>query len=296
MARGLRSDRQVRFFLSAIADAKAAVFHRLEALKPITVLTALGIVYGDIGTSPLYVYQAIGKINGGHFDAESALGSLSLIIWTLLIVVALKYAVVVMRADNRGEGGILALTSLTRVSWRGRKRYLIAFGLIGAALLYGDGMITPAISVLSAVEGLKNASGDFAPYAMPIAAIVLLALFLVQRFGTAAVGSAFGPLMLVWFAFIAVLGVIGIGKAPHVLVAVNPYYAAAFLLHHATSSSRHSRRRVPLRDGRRGHVCRYGPYRPQPHSHRLGRGRVAGAPSQLFRSDRSAPEQFRRQR
>ena len=222
--------------MSTIADAKAAILHPPDGLKPIAVLTALGIVYGDIGTSPLYVYQAIAKINGGHFDAESALGSLSLIFWTLLIVVALKYAVVVMRADNRGEGGILALMSLTRVSWHGRKRYLIAFGLIGAALLYGDGMITPAISVLSAVEGLKNASGDFAPYTMPIAATVLLALFLVQRLGTAAVGSAFGPLMLIWFGFIAVLGVIGIGKAPHVLVAINPYYAAGLLVHHAGSS------------------------------------------------------------
>ena len=222
--------------MSTIADAKPAVLQPPERLKPIAVLAALGIVYGDIGTSPLYVYQAIAKINGGHFDADSALGSLSLIVWTLLIVVALKYAMVVMRADNRGEGGILALMSLTRVSWRGRKRYLIAFGLIGAALLYGDGMITPAISVLSAVEGLKYVSGDFAPCTMPIAATVLLALFLVQRFGTAAVGSAFGPLMLIWFAFIAVLGVAGIAKAPHVLVAIDPYYAAVFLVHHAVSS------------------------------------------------------------
>ena len=124
--------------MSTIADAKAAGVHSPDGLKPIAVLTALGIVYGDIGTSPLYVYQAIAKINGGHFGAESTLGSLSLIFWTLLIVVALKYAVVVMRADNRGEGGILALMSLTRVSWHGRKRYLIAFGLIGAALLYRE--------------------------------------------------------------------------------------------------------------------------------------------------------------
>ena len=223
-------------FLEYDCRSQSGCFAATGWAQPIAVLTALGIVYGDIGTSPLYVYQAIAKTNGGHFGAESALGSLSLIFWTLLIVVALKYALVVMRADNRGEGGILALMSLTRVSWRGRKRYLIAFGLIGAALLYGDGMITPAISVLSAVEGLKNASGDFAPYTMPIAAAVLLALFLVQRFGTAAVGGAFGPLMLIWFAFIAVLGVIGIGKAPHVVVAINPYYAAAFLAHHAASS------------------------------------------------------------
>ena len=207
-----------------------------EAYKPAAIITALGIVYGDIGTSPLYVFRAISKLNGGQFDHESALGSLSLVFWTLIIVVAVKYALIVMRADNRGEGGILALLSLTRTSWRGRNRYLIVFGLIGAALLYGDGMITPAISVLSAVEGLNVASHDFAPYAMPIAAAILLLLFAVQRYGTAAVGGAFGPLMLLWFIFIAVTGVIGIAKAPQVLLAVNPSYAITLLVHHLGSS------------------------------------------------------------
>jgi KUP system potassium uptake protein len=218
-------------YLSAFAVTVAPLSERFARLKPIAILAALGIVYGDIGTSPLYVYRAIAKITGGHFDEQSALGSLSLIFWTLVMVVGLKYALVVMRADNRGEGGILALMSLTRASWRGRNRYIVAFGLIGAALLYGDGMITPAISVLSAVEGLKVASNDFAPYAMPIAAAILLLLFVVQRFGTAAMGSAFGPLMLTWFIFISILGVIGIGKAPHVLIAVYPGYAASFLIH-----------------------------------------------------------------
>ncbi len=199
-------------------------------------MTALGIVYGDLGTSPLYVYRAIAKVTGGHFDEASALGSLSLIFWTLVIVVAIKYALIVMRADNRGEGGILALMSLTRASWRGRNRYLVAFGLIGAALLYGDGMITPAISVLSAVEGLKVASNDFARYTMPIAAVVLFSLFMVQRFGTAAVGGAFGPLMLIWFAFIAVIGIAGMARAPRVLIAADPWYAATFLLHNGTAS------------------------------------------------------------
>jgi KUP system potassium uptake protein len=207
-----------------------------EGLKPIAILTALGIVFGDIGTSPLYVYQAIVKITGGHFDETSALGSLSLIFWTLILIVSIKYAVVVMRADNRGEGGILALMSLTRASWRGRNRYLIVCGLIGAALLYGDGIITPAISVLSAVEGLGVASHAFAPFTMPIAAVILLLLFLVQRLGTAVVGKAFGPLMLLWFVFIAVLGVVGVSRAPHVMVAVDPRYAAAFLIHNGIAS------------------------------------------------------------
>jgi KUP system potassium uptake protein len=207
-----------------------------ERLKPLTVVTALGIVYGDIGTSPLYVHRAIGRITGGHFDQTTALGSLSLIFWTLIIVVTIKYALIVMRADNRGEGGVLALMSVTRASWRGRNRYLIVFGLLGAAFLYGDGIITPAISVLSAVEGLKVASDDLAAYTMPIAVAILFLLFVMQRFGTAAVGRAFGPLMLIWFAFIAILGMIGILSAPHVLVAVDPRYAGAFLIEDARSS------------------------------------------------------------
>jgi len=226
--------------LSSIADGGPEHLpksrQKLDRLKPIAILTALGIVYGDIGTSPLYVFQAISKINGGHFDEASALGSLSLIFWTLIIVVALKYALLVMSADNRGEGGILALTTLTRARWRGRNRYLIVFGLIGAALLYGDGMITPAISVLSAVEGLNVASRDFAAYTMPIAAVILLALFVIQRLGTAAVGKAFGPVMLLWFVFIAVVGALGVAKAPQVLLAADPRYAAAFLLHSGITS------------------------------------------------------------
>jgi KUP system potassium uptake protein len=222
--------------LSLFGDAQQGHPPGPDRLKPITIIAALGIVYGDIGTSPLYVFQAIAKINHGHFDELSALGSLSLIFWTLIIIVSVKYALVVMRADNHGEGGILALMSLTRAKWHGRNSYLIACGLIGAALLYGDGMITPAISVLSAVEGLKLASQDFARYTMPIAAVVLLMLFLLQRYGTAVVGRIFGPAMLLWFLVIAILGAIGIGRAPHVIVAVSPLYAVSFLIHHGVAS------------------------------------------------------------
>jgi KUP system potassium uptake protein len=238
-AAGDRSGQE--FLLSQIADAqpdlpRAPPKPAAAQLKPIAILTALGIVYGDIGTSPLYVFHAIAKARGGRFDEMSALGSLSLIFWTLIVVVSLKYALVVMRADNHGEGGILALMSLTRARWRGRNRYLIVFGLIGAALLYGDGMITPAISVLSAVEGLDVASHDFAPYTMPLAAVILLLLFLVQRLGTAAVGKAFGPVMLLWFIVIAVLGAIGIARAPRVIAAVDPLYAGVFLIHNGVAS------------------------------------------------------------
>ena len=200
-----------------------------------SLLTALGVVYGDIGTSPLYVYPALDKAVG-RIDADGALGSLSRIVWVLIVIVSVKYALFVMRADNRGEGGILALMSLTQAKWRGRNWYLPAIGLAGAALLYGDGIITPAISVLSAVEGLKVASNAFEPYTTYIAAVVLLALFAVQRFGTARLGGAFGPLMLIWFLAIGALGISGIWQNPQVVVALNPVYAVMFLAHHGLGS------------------------------------------------------------
>ena len=198
-------------------------------------LTAIGVVYGDIGTSPLYVYPALQKAVG-RLDATSALGSLSLVLWTLIIIVSVKYALVVMRADNRGEGGILALMSLTQAKWRGRNRYLLVFGLAGAALLYGDGVITPAISVLSAVEGLKIASNVFESYITYIAVAILFVLFAVQRYGTANLGRAFGPLMAVWFFAIGGLGIAGIWQYPDVLAAVSPTFAIAFLGHQGLGS------------------------------------------------------------
>ncbi|MGN6590451.1 MAG: potassium transporter Kup [Sphingomicrobium sp.] len=198
-------------------------------------LTAVGVVYGDIGTSPLYVYPALQKAVG-RLDATSALGSLSLVLWTLIIIVSIKYALVVMRADNRGEGGILALMSLTQAKWRGRNRYLLVFGLAGAALLYGDGVITPAISVLSAVEGLKIASNFFEPYITYVAAAILFVLFAVQRFGTANLGRAFGPLMAVWFLAIGGFGIVGIWQYPQVVAAINPTFAIAFLEHQGLGS------------------------------------------------------------
>jgi KUP system potassium uptake protein len=206
-----------------------------SGVRVMPLLTALGVVYGDIGTSPLYVYPALNKAVG-PVDASGALGSLSLVLWTLIIIVSVKYALFVMRADNRGEGGILALMSLTQAKWRGKNRYLLVIGLVGAALLYGDGIITPAISVLSAVEGLKVASKVFEPYTTYIAAVILFAVFAVQRFGTAKLGGAFGPLMTVWFLTIGALGIPGIWQNPQVVVAVNPIYAITFLTHHGLGS------------------------------------------------------------
>ena len=198
-------------------------------------VTALGVVYGDIGTSPLYVFPALTKAVG-PVDAAGVLGCLSLVFWALIIIVTVKYALFVLRADNRGEGGILALMSLTQAKWRGKNRYLLVIGLVGAALLYGDGIITPAISVLSAVEGLKVASPVFEAYTTYIAAVILLVLFALQWLGTAKLGGAFGLLMAVWFLAIGLFGLAGIWQNPHVLAAVNPAYAAIFLARHGLGS------------------------------------------------------------
>jgi KUP system potassium uptake protein len=195
-------------------------------------LASLGVVFGDIGTSPLYAMQVcFAKSSGLERTADNVLGVLSLVLWSLIVVISIKYVVFVMRADLKGEGGILALMSLaiggsdTSAATRGA---LVALGLFGAALLYGDGMLTPAISVLSAVEGLEIATPLTIGYVHFIAVVVLLALFWVQHRGTAQVGAVFGPVMMGWFAVIAVLGVRSIAAAPQVLAAVNPWHAARF--------------------------------------------------------------------
>ena len=195
-------------------------------------MAALGVVYGDLGTSPLYTLQTVVQAAGGRFTPENGLGILSLIVWTLLISISVKYCLLVMRADNRGEGGILALMSL--IGARGFSpgaRILTGMGLLGAALIYGDGAITPAISVLSALEGVNVVSTRFTPYVMPAAVCILLALFAVQRVGTERIGRAFGPIMLAWFLVIALLGGVAIARHPVVLTAFDPRYALRFLAH-----------------------------------------------------------------
>src|SRR6202049_688774 len=187
-------------------------------------LAALGVVYGDIGTSPLYaVRQSL--VDFGDLSERAILGALSLIVWALVLVVTVKYVLVIMRADNRGEGGLLALTALVlRRTRRGSRPYwwIMAAGLVGARVFYGDGVITPAISVLSAVEGLKVATPLFEPYVIPISLVLLTGVFLMQCRGTEAVGRLFGPVMLVWFVVLALLGVWGIAQHPRILHAINP--------------------------------------------------------------------------
>jgi KUP system potassium uptake protein len=199
------------------------------------VLAALGVVYGDIGTSPLYALREC--FTGEHGlppTVDNVLGILSLIVWSLNFVVSFKYISLVMRADNRGEGGILALMALVRqkgITGRTRiRRVLLPLGLFGAALLYGDGVITPAISVLGAMEGLKVVAPAFDPFVVPITVAILLALFLFQKRGTAGVGAVFGPITLVWFGCIALLGIRGILLDASVIRALNPWYAAKFFM------------------------------------------------------------------
>jgi KUP system potassium uptake protein len=204
-------------------------------------LAALGVVYGDIGTSPLYaVRECFAGPHGYPPTPENVLSVLSLIFWALIVVVSVKYLLFVMRADNHGEGGILALMALVAGRGRSRKldrRVLVMLGLFGAALLYGDGMITPAISVLSAVEGLQVATPVFQPYVIPITIGILIGLFAVQRRGTAAVGAVFGPITLVWFATIAVLGLAAIAREPAVLAALAPSHAIGFFERHAVAGA-----------------------------------------------------------
>lgn len=189
-------------------------------------LAALGVVYGDIGTSPLYaVREVFIPAHGVPPTPANVLGVLSLVFWSLILIISVKYLGFVLRADNQGEGGILALAALVTRGEGRSHRYLLLLGLFGTALVYGDGMITPAISVLSAVEGLNVATPWFEPYIEPITIVLLIGLFSLQRRGTAGIGRLFGPVTLVWFATLAALGIYNIGKAPGVVAAVNPLYA-----------------------------------------------------------------------
>src|ERR1700676_1014695 len=197
-------------------------------------LTALGVVYGDIGTSPLYAFQvALAGVGHAVPTAAEVLGIVSLIFWALMAMVSLKYVIFVLRADYDGEGGILALLSLVaadRVAEGARLPILVLLGVIGAALLYGDGVITPAISVLSAMEGLKLVAPGFEKFIVPVTLVILIGLFVIQRRGTHSIGKLFGPVMVVWFVVIGVLGAANIWMAPAILHAVNPAEAARFLV------------------------------------------------------------------
>src|SRR5262245_52652187 len=199
---------------------------------------SVGVVYGDIGTSPLYALReaANAAAAGGTLTRDAVLGVLSLIIWALIVVVTLKYVLILLRADNKGEGGTLALMALVqRAMGKALGKHVsvvVLCGIVSAALFYGDAVITPALSVLSAVEGLKVVTPTFEPYIVPATVVILVALFAVQSRGTARVASFFGPIMVLWFVAIAVPGIAFVVRNPEVLLAFNPVYAVAFLTTH----------------------------------------------------------------
>jgi len=209
----------------AIASGRPAA---VRASVPALGLAALGVVFGDIGTSPLYTLKTVLNLAGDKPDPAMVLGSLSLIVWTLIVITTVKYVSVAMRIDNDGEGGILALMALIGLK-RHHRPAIVALGLFGAALIYGDGAITPAISVLSALEGLEIAAPGLQPVVLPAAVVILVALFAIQPLGTAKIGRAFGPIMALWFITIALLGVWGIVQHPGVLAALNPLRGLVFL-------------------------------------------------------------------
>src|SRR6202049_4831513 len=210
--------------------------------KPLAALTlaALGVVYGDIGTSPLYAAkETFSPAHGIALSTENVLGGLSTIFWSLMIVVSLKYVVLIMRASNKGEGGIMALLALASSAVKSHPRrfaMIMLLGVFGASLFYGDAVLTPAISVLSAVEGLEVGTTAFKPYVVPIAVGVVIGLFALQRQGTSLLGALFGPVAVVWFLAIAALGIRGIASAPEVVWALNPLHALDFVTQHGWSS------------------------------------------------------------
>ena len=198
----------------------------------VLMLGALGVVYGDIGTSPIYAFrEALVAASGSELSKrDDVLGVLSLVIWALTIIVTIKYIMFVLRADNRGEGGTLSLMALARATFQKRSAIVLGIGMVGASLFYGDAVITPAISVLSAVEGMKVVTPTFDPYVVPLTLVILAILFSVQRFGTGSVAMIFGPITALWFVAIGVSGIVHIVDDPEVLLAINPYYIVHFLI------------------------------------------------------------------
>ena len=211
-----------------MASAETTIETAPHASLPVLSLAALGIVFGDIGTSPLYTFKTVLALTGARPDASVILGALSLVLWTLFIITTVKYVSLAMQVDNDGEGGILALMSLLGVKKQQRPT-IVAVGLFGAALIYGDGAITPAISVLSALEGLNMATPVFQPYILPAAVVILIGLFALQPLGTSLIGRAFGPVMLLWFIAMAVLGISGVLQHPTVLAALDPRFGLSYL-------------------------------------------------------------------
>src|SRR6476619_2594197 len=210
----------------AVETNKASPHHSGQSLSALS-LAALGVVYGDIGTSPLYTLKIVLGAAGKQPAPEAVLGSLSLIVWTLVFITTVKYIILALRVDNQGEGGVLALMAL--LSRKPGRRLVLLIGMFGAALVYGDCALTPAISVLSAMEGLEAIAPELARFVLPWTVVILAALFAVQQRGTAVLGRFLGPVMVIWFTVLALLGLWGIADYPAVLWALNPALGLQFL-------------------------------------------------------------------
>ena len=249
---------------------------------------SIGVVYGDIGTSPLYAMrEAILAASGeGMVTPEAVYGVLSLIFWSLIVVVTLKYVLILLRADNHGEGGTLALTALAFRALGRRTPLVLALGIVGASMFYGSTLITPALSVLSAVEGLNVATAAFGPYVLPLTVVILFLLFSVQSHGTARVSALFAPVTMVWFLVIAIAGAVEIAANPDVLAALNPILRHRFPSHPWRHRAGHAGRRVPRRHRLGSPLQRSRPFRTEANSDGVARFRAAGAAAQLFRPRR----------
>src|SRR5450631_321951 len=216
--------------------------HTQRPKKPLAGLTlaAFGVVYGDIGTSPLYAAkETFNPAHGIPLNTANVLGGLSTIFWSLMLVVSLKYVILIMRADNKGEGGIMALLALASSAVKDHPRWrapIMVLGVFGASLFYGDAVLTPAISVLSAVEGLEVGTSAFKPYVVPISTGILIGLFLIQKHGTSVIGMLFGPVCALWFLALAAAGVWNIQKNPEILGALSPLHALRFVTAHGYAS------------------------------------------------------------
>ena len=257
----------------------------------------MGVVFGDIGTSPLYALRAtVLATEGGLPNHIAVMGSLSMIFWALILVVTVKYVLIIMRADNNGEGGTLALAALAHRSPGMTRRIKATIGIgaiVGLALFFGDGMLTPAITVLSAVEGLTVENNGFAPLVVPLALVILVGLFLMQSRGTHKIGRLFGPVMVLWFVVLAGFGAVSLVKTPGILAAVNPWYALLMFLHAPWVAFVSAGRGGAGGDRLRGAVCRHGPFRPPAHPVCLAVRRPARPDAELFRPGRGPAAQSR---
>ena len=253
----------------------------------ILALGSVGVVFGDIGTSPLYALQAaLGQFKGGGLNVETVVGVVSLIIWALLIVVTAKYVLFLMQADNKGEGGILSLMALAQVALGRKAVVAFALGVAGAALFSGDAMITPAISVLSALEGLKQVDANLSPYVLPATVLILILLFLAQRRGTAGVAAFFGPIMVVFFIVNAALGIDAHSRRVGDPARPQPRAGPGVLVAARHARLRRARQRLPRRDRGGGALRRHGPFRPPADPGGVAVPRPAGADGQLSRTGR----------